>query len=114
MCGFHTKFAFSLLTTSNLRSDVVSAHPKHQCISKPTGAEAIIHTIQQVIIPRLHDLFSADAVNAFCCLNRCLAMTELKSACPEVFNMLMSKCNNSCNAFFQGLVDGVVEMKKSE
>ena len=71
MYSIHTKIAFSLFTTSNLKKRLDKKLFKHQCGSKPLGAETIIHALQQTVIQRpTFDLFSADAVKAFYSLSR--------------------------------------------
>ena len=88
---------------------------KSQCGSKPAGAEAMIHILQQLreSSPDF-DVFSADAVKAFYDLSRELTTTKLKEQAPQAFNLFMDKRNNSSDAFFFGLAQGVVRLKQSE
>ena len=51
-------------------------------------------------------------MKAFYNLNRDLAL--LKRVCPEVYNMFLDKHNRSSNAFFNGLVQGVIKMEQDE
>ena len=115
MYGIHSKIVFSMFASSKLKRQVEIKNFHHQFGSKPSGAEAIIHMLQQVIIQSPDcDVFSADAVKAFYNLNRDLAMKKLKSECPEVFNLFMDKYNNSTNAFFHGLLQGVQRFSQTE
>lgn len=41
-------------------------------------------------------------------------MKRLKSECPEAFSLLMDKHNNSANAFFHGLMQGVQRLSQNE
>ena len=66
MYPIHTKLAFSLFTSSILKKRIDKDLFKHQYGSKLSGAETIIHALQQTIIQRpSFDLFSADAIKAF-------------------------------------------------
>ena len=60
------------------------------------------------------DIFSADAIKAFYNLNRDLAMKKLKEEAPQVFNLFVDKYNNSSDAFFFGLAQGVARFTQSE
>ena len=60
------------------------------------------------------DIFSADAIKAFYNLNRDLTMKKLKDQAPQVFNLFMDKYNNSSDAFFFGLAQGVARFTQSE
>ena len=65
MFSIHTKLAFSLFTSSNLKKRLDKDVFKHQYGSKVSGAETIIHALQQTVVQRpSFDLFSADAVKA--------------------------------------------------
>ena len=67
----------------------------------------MIHMFQQIISQNPDfDLSSADAIKAFCNLNRDLAMKKLKAECPEFYNLFLDKYNNSSNAFFFCLAQG--------
>ena len=80
-----------------------------------SGAEAIIHALQQTVIQKpTFDLFSADAVKAFYNLNRDLALKKLKVTCPEVYNMFLDKYNGHSNVFFNDLIQGVIKMRQEE
>ena len=41
-------------------------------------------------------------------------MKKLKAECPERFNLFMDKCNDSSNAFFFGVAQGVQKFVQSE
>ena len=41
-------------------------------------------------------------------------MKKLKAECPEVFNLFVDKYNNSTNAFFHGLLQGVQRFSQTE
>ena len=115
MYGIHSKIVFSIFVSSKLKKQVEMKNLHHQFGSKPSGAEAMIHMFQQVIIQSPDcDVFSADAIKAFYNLNRDLAMKKLKSECPQVFNLFMDKYDNSTNAFFHGLLQGVQKFSQTE
>ena len=68
----------------------------YQYGSKSAGAEAVIHLVQQTIQQRSnHDIFSADAVQAYYNLNRDIFMQILKKVAPGVFNLFMGKYKDS-------------------
>ena len=115
MLGIHSKLIFSSFAASKLKRRIEKENLKHQYGTKPAGAEAIVHTFQQIIVQNPdYDIFSADAVKAFYNLNRDIAMRKLKEVAPQVFNFFMDKYNNSANAFFYGLAKGVATFVQSE
>ena len=57
-------------------------------------------------------MFLADAVNYN--LNRDLALRKIKEEALQVFNLFMDKYNNSSNAFFFGLAQGVARFTQAE
>lgn len=57
-------------------------------------------------------MFLADAVNYN--LNRDLALRKIKEEALQVFNLFMDKYNNSSNAFFFGLAQGVARLMQHE
>ena len=68
MYGIHSKIVFSMFASSKLKRQVEMKNFHHQFGSKPSGAEAMIHMFQQVIIQSPDcDVFSADAVKALMC-----------------------------------------------
>ena len=64
--GAHSKTAFSSFAASDLKKRVVKESLKRQRGAKPAGAEAIVHTFQQIRVLQNpdFDVFSADAVKA--------------------------------------------------
>ena len=113
--GLHSKIVFSSFAGSKLKKKLQSENLKHQYETKSAGAEAVVHTFQQVISQnQSYDIFSADAVKAFYSLSRDIAMRKLKEVAPQVFNFFMDKHNNSANAFFFGLAKGVATFKQTE
>ena len=113
--GIHSKIVFSSFAASKLKKKIEKEKLKNQYGSKPAGAEAMIHIFQQLRESNPDfDIFSADAVKAFYNLNRDLTMMKLKEQAPQVFNLFMDKYNNSSDAFFFGLAQGVVRFKQSE
>ena len=115
MLGLHSKIIFSSFAGSKLKKKLQSEHLKHQYGTKSAGAEAVVHTFQQVISQNPdYDVFSADAVKAFYNLNRDITMRKLKDVAPQVFNFFMDKYDNSANAFFFGLARGVATFKQTE
>lgn len=56
------------------------------------------------------DLFCADTIEALYNHNRDFAMKKLKSKCPEICDMF----NDSSNAFYYGLIQGVKRFTQSE
>ena len=64
--GVHSKIAFSLFAASKLKKKIEKESLKCQHGAKPAGAEAIVHTFQQIRVLQNpdFDVFSADAVKA--------------------------------------------------
>ena len=115
MSGIHSKIVFSSFAASKLKRKIEKEGLKNQYGSKPAGAEAMIHIFQQLRESNPDfDIFSADAVKAFYNLNRDLTMMKLKEQAPQVFNLFMDKYNNSSDAFFFGLAQGVARFTQSE
>ena len=115
MFGVHSKLVFSIFASSKLKKNMEKRIFKHQYGTKKAGAETMIHSFQQVLVQNPdYDIFSADAIKAFYNLNRDLAMKRFKEECPEFFNLFMDKYNNSADAFFLGLVQGVKRFVQSE
>ena len=63
MLGLHSKIIFSSFAGSKLKKKLQSENLKHQYGTKSAGAEAVVHTFQQMISQNPdYDIFSADAV----------------------------------------------------
>ena len=108
MVGIHSKIVFSVFATSKLKRRIQDENFKNQYGTKPAGAEAVIHTFQQIRVQNPDfDIFSADAIKAFYNLNRDITLKKLKEVAPQMFNFFMDKYNNSSNTFFFGLAKGV-------
>ena len=115
MSGLHSKIVFSCFAASKLKKRIEKEKLKHQYGSKSAGAEAMIYIFQQLRERNPDfDVFSAVAVKAFYNLNRDLTMKKLKEEAPQVFNLFLDKYNNSSDAFFFGLAQGVVRFTQSE
>ena len=64
MVGIHSKIIFSVFATSRLKRRIQDENFKNQYGTKPAGAEAVIHTFQQIRVQNPDfDIFSADALN---------------------------------------------------
>ena len=48
MLGIHSKIIFSVFAASELKRRIEKENLKHQYGTKPAGAEAIVHTFQQL------------------------------------------------------------------
>ena len=112
MSGIHSKIVFSSFVAGKLKKKIEKEKLKKQYGSKPAGAEAMIHIFQQLRESNPDfDIFSADAIKAFYSLNSDLTMKKLKEQAPQVFNLFLDKYNNSSDAFFFGLAQGVRKVK---
>ena len=106
MLGIHSKIVFSLFAASKLKKRIEKEELKNQYGPKPAGVEAVVHIFQSVRTQNPDfDVFLADAVNYN--LNRDLALRKIKEEALQVFNLFMDKYNNSSNALFFGLAQGV-------
>ena len=115
MFGIHSKLLFSIFASTKLKKEVEKRNFTHQYGTKKAGSETMIHMFQQIITQKPDfDIFSADAIKAFYNLNRDIAMRKLRTECPEFYNLFLDKYNNSSNAFFFSLAQGVQKFVQSE
>ena len=72
-----------------LKSDLTDSQRKSQYGAKPAGAEAVIHTFQQIRVQNpVFDIFSADAIKAFYNLNRDITLNAVNATTP-IFRIAM-------------------------